>query len=200
MIKKKDITEIYDIALKVFAEYGYKKATLADIARELKMTSSNFYRYFKSKQDLYEQAVSHALLQWQAYSRDAIPPDADTRTQFKAMCYNAVEYLSINDTFRQLLIRDPEIFPIFPDNDPYEKINNNSIELVKSILKKGIDSKKFRNIDLEDTTQLLWLIYKTFIMQIYVKNHGKAMQHNWEVFIDLITYGLFSRNDEPPLI
>ncbi|MBC2715154.1 MAG: TetR/AcrR family transcriptional regulator [Desulfobacteraceae bacterium] len=195
MIKKKDITEIYDAALKVFAEYGYKKTTLADIAQKLNMTGSNFYRYFKSKQDLYEQTVSHALLQWQAYSRNAIPPDEDTRTQFTTMCHKAVEYLSINDTFRQLLIRDPDIFPIFPENDPYEKINNDSVELVKSVLKKGIGSKEFRDTDLELTTQLLWLIYKTFIMQIYVKNHGKAMQDSWKVFIDLITNGLFSRLD-----
>jgi len=195
MIKKKDITEIYDAALKVFAEYGYKKATLADIARELNMTGSNFYRYFKGKKDLYEQTVGHALLQWQAYSRDTIPADADTRTQFLTMCHKAVEYLSINDTFRQILIRDPDIFPIFPENDPYEKINHNSTELVKSMLQKGIDSKEFRDIDLEETTQLLWLVYKTFIMQIYVKNHGKAMLGSWKIFVDLITQGLFTKDD-----
>jgi len=193
MIKKKDITEIYDAALKVFAEYGYKKTTLADIAEKLNMTGANLYRYFKSKQDLYEQSVSHALLQWQAYSRGAIDPDAGIRTQFRMMCLNAVEYLSINDTFRQLLIRDPDIFPVFPENDPYGKVNNDSLELVKSILKKGIDSKEFRDTNLELTTQLLWLIYKTFIIQIYVKNHGKAMQDSWNVFIDLITNGLFSK-------
>jgi len=195
MIKKKDITEIYDAALKVFAEYGYKKATLADIARELNMTGSNFYRYVKSKKDLYEQSVGHALLQWQAYSRDTIPADADIRTQFLTMCHKAVEYLSINDTFRQILIRDPDIFPVFPENDPYEEINNNSTELVKSMLQKGIDSKEFRDIDLEETTQLLWLVYKTFIMQIYVKNHGKAMLGSWKIFVDLITQGLFTKDD-----
>ena len=195
MMKKKDINKIYDASLKIFAEYGYKKATLADIARELNMTGSNFYRYFKGKKDLYEQTVSHALRQWQAYSRDTIPLDKDTRTQFLTMCHKAVEYLSINDTFRQLLIRDPDIFPIFTENDPYEEINNASIQLIKSVLKKGIDAKEFQNVDLEETTQLLWLIYKTFIIQVYVKNHEKSMLSSWNVFIDLITQGLFARND-----
>ena len=193
MIKKKEITDIYDAALTVFAQYGYKKATLSDIARELDMTGSNFYRYVKSKKDLYQQAVGHALLQWQAYSIDAMPTDADAKTQFKAMCYNAVEYLSINHTFRKLLVRDPDIFPIFPENDPYEQINRNSIDLIKTVLQKGIDSREFIDIDPETVGGLLWLVYKTFIIQIYVKNHSSAMQDSWKVFIDLITEGLFKK-------
>ncbi len=197
MIQKKDMAEIYDAALSVFADYGFKKATLNDIAQKLNMTGGNFYRYFKSKKDLYEQTVSHALLQWQAYSIASIPEDADVRTQFTMMSFKAVEYLSVNHTFRKLLVRDPDIFPIFPANDPYEKINSDSMEIVKSMLKKGIHSQEFRNLDLELTTQLLWLIYKTFIIRIYVKNHGKEMQDIWKVFVDLITNGLFAGTDKP---
>jgi len=197
MIRKKDTTEIYDAALAIFADYGFKKTTLNDIAETLNMTSGNFYRYFKNKRDLYEKTVSHALIQWQAYSIDAIPQEADIRTQFTMMSFKAVEYLSVNDTFRRLLIRDPEIFPIFPKDDPYEKINNDSMELVKSMLKKGIESQEFRDIDLDVTTQLLWLIYKTFITRIYVNNRGKEMQDIWRVFVDLITNGLFAKADKP---
>ncbi|RJP83697.1 MAG: TetR/AcrR family transcriptional regulator [Desulfobacteraceae bacterium] len=199
MIPKKNMAEIYEASLSVFSDYGFKKTTLNDIAERLNMTGGNFYRYFKSKKDLYEQTVSYALLQWQAYSIDSIPREADIRTQFTMMSFKAVEYLSINDAFRRLLIRDPDIFPIFPANDPYEKINNDSMELVKSMLKKGVDTKEFRNIDPELTTQLLWLIYKTFIIRIYVQNHGKEMQDIWKVFVDLITNGLFAEktNQDP---
>jgi len=191
MTEKRNIIEIYDTALRVFAEYGYKKTNLADIAEKLGMTGPNLYRYFKSKKDLYEQSVSHALLKWQAFARDAISPEADSRTQFIMMSLKAVEYLSINDSFRRLLVRDPSIFPVFPENDPYEKINNNSLELVKSVLIRGIESNEFRKIDAEQTSQILWLIYKTFIMQIYVKKHGETMLDSWKVFIDLITTGFF---------
>ncbi len=193
MIQKKDPAEIYDAALSVFADYGFKKATLNDIAQKLNMTSGNFYRYFKSKKDLYEQTVSHALLQWQAYSINiSVPEGADVRTRFIMMSFRAVEYLSVNNTFRKLLVRDPDIFPIFPVNDPYEKINKDSMELIKSMLEEGIRSQEFRNTDLELTTQLLWLIYKTFIIRIYVQNHGKEIQDIWKVFVDLITNGLFA--------
>ena len=195
MIQKKDLIEIFDAALPVFADYGYKKATLDDIAQKLNMTGGNFYRYFKNKRDLYEQTVNHALTQWQTYATASIPPDADIRTQFIVMSTKAVEYLSQNDTFRRLLIRDPEIFPIFPADDPYEKINDDSMGLVRSMLENGIASKEFRPVDPELATQLLWLIYKTFITQIYVKNHGKAMQDIWSVFVDMITNGLFTPKD-----
>lgn len=193
MTEKRNIIEIYDKALEVFAEYGYKKTNLADIAEKLGMTSSNLYRYFKSKKDLYEQSVSHALLQWQAFAWDAISPEASSRTQFITMSLKAVEYLSLNDTFRRLLVRDPSIFPVFSENDPYEKINADSQELIKSVLIRGIESNEFHRIDVELTSQVLWLIYKTFIMQIYVKNHGESMLDSWKVFIDLITNGFFKK-------
>ena len=64
------------------------------------------------------------------------------------------------------------------------------------MLQKGIASEEFRNIDPETATQLLWLIYKTFIIRIYVKDSGKEMQEIWNVFVDLITNGLFAGNDQ----
>jgi hypothetical protein len=42
MIQKKDPAEIYDAALSVFADYGFKKATLNDIAiLKVKKISTN---------------------------------------------------------------------------------------------------------------------------------------------------------------
>lgn len=196
---KKNTMEIRinKVALKVFAEYGYKKTTMADIAQQLNVTPGNLYRYFSSKRELYEKTMAYYLLEWQSHAIDTIPRDKDIRIQFKAMCFEAVEYLTINDSFRKMLIRDPDIFPLFPDDDPYEEINNNSIRLIKSILKQGIQEKKFRKVNVELTTQLLWLTYKMFIIRIYIKETDKSMKIMWKEYVDLITNGLFCNTAEP---
>jgi hypothetical protein len=41
------------------------------------------------------------------------------------MCRKAVDYLAQDDDLRRLLVRDPDIFPMFPQNDPFADVNAN---------------------------------------------------------------------------
>ena len=40
----------------IFSRYGFKKTTMDEIAKELKMGKSSVYYYFKSKEDIFEYA------------------------------------------------------------------------------------------------------------------------------------------------
>lgn len=53
-VRKKEILET---AKKIFLEKGYEKTSMSDIANELKITQGLCYRYFKSKQELFETAI-----------------------------------------------------------------------------------------------------------------------------------------------
>jgi AcrR family transcriptional regulator len=45
-------TRIVDVAELLFGELGFRKTTVSDIARELKMSPANIYRFFDSKADI----------------------------------------------------------------------------------------------------------------------------------------------------
>lgn len=49
--------EILEVAKKIFLEKGYEKTSMADIANTLEVTQGLCYRYFKSKQELFEVAI-----------------------------------------------------------------------------------------------------------------------------------------------
>ncbi|MER2606388.1 MAG: TetR/AcrR family transcriptional regulator [Siculibacillus sp.] len=51
---------ILDVADRLFRHYGYDKTTVADIARELSMSSANVYRFFGSKLEIVE-AIARAM-------------------------------------------------------------------------------------------------------------------------------------------
>ena len=59
-VKEPDVRrqEILDGAIRVFAQYGYDKATIATIARELSISQGLCYRYFPSKEDIYDAAIN----------------------------------------------------------------------------------------------------------------------------------------------
>ncbi|KEH98023.1 TetR/AcrR family transcriptional regulator [Clostridium botulinum] len=49
--------EILDTAMKLFYKKGYESTSMADIAKEMNVVPGLCYRYFKSKQELFEIAM-----------------------------------------------------------------------------------------------------------------------------------------------
>jgi AcrR family transcriptional regulator len=52
---------VLDAALLIFARYGYRKASMDDIARAAGISRPGLYFHFASKQDLFRAAVTRAL-------------------------------------------------------------------------------------------------------------------------------------------
>jgi len=191
MKPREDIETIYQVALSAFSEFGYRKTTMDDVAGRLNMTKGNLYLYVKNKKDLYHKTVSHALLKWQSKVLEAVDKQADVKKKFSVMCFKAVEYLSEDIQLRQVLIRDPEIFPMFASKDPFYDINQNSVELIKAILKQGIADKIFRDIDPDRVSEVVFMVYKMFIIRMYIKTEDKLIHEMFEDTVDLFAHGLF---------
>lgn len=59
--RQDNIERILECAERVFKHYGYTKTNVADIAKELSMSTANIYRFFASKADIH-QALAHRML------------------------------------------------------------------------------------------------------------------------------------------
>jgi len=191
MKHREDIETIYRTALIVFAEFGFQKTTMADVAGRLGMTKGNLYLYVRDKKDLYRKTVSHALTAWQLKVLEAVEGESDVRQKFSRMCFKAVETLSEDLSLRQVLVRDPEIFPMFPDKDPFYEINRNSVDLIKRILKQGIAENVFRPVDPDRVSEVVFMIYKMFIIRMYIKTEDQLIHKMFEDTVDLFAHGLF---------
>ena len=191
MRKKESIEKIYTASLKVFAEYGYKKATVEDIASRLDMTKGNLYLYVKNKKDLYHKTISFALLKWQGMVLKRVEEETAAKSKFLVMCRKSVEYLAEDDDFRRVLVRDPDVFPMFPIIDPFQEINQASKDLIKQILEQGIKERVFRQIDVDRISEVFFSIYKMFIIRAYIKEGDQAIQQMYMDTIDVLTEGLF---------
>lgn len=183
--------EIYNAALKVFSQYGFKKSTVSDIAEELGFTKGALYQYVISKQDLYDKAVRYGLIRWQNKVKKAISDQTDVELQFETMCKKAFQYLSEDRVLKEILIKDPDIFPLSFKNDPYKEINNQSVELLKRILDKGIEQKKFRTMDTNLMANVLFSIYKMLIIETYVLGEQDANKIMDET-VCLVTRGFYN--------
>jgi AcrR family transcriptional regulator len=196
MKPRENLDTIHAAALEVFADYGFKKATLEDIAAALGMTKANLYRYARNKRDLYENTVRWALLRWQARVGEAIAGERDVERQFRVMCRKAVEYLSGDAHLSRLLMRDPEIFPMFAEQDPYADINRASMAMIRRILERGIAEGRFRTVDLASVPEILFSIYKMFIIRMYIRTKDRPLDSMFAQTVELLCRGLVL--PEPP--
>ena len=193
MRQRLDENRIYEIALKQFADYGYKKATLESIASELNMTGASLYSYASSKQALYYDCVGYALKKWQSYVCEVIENIEDPEEYFIALCRSSIEYLNGDRTFRTILKRDTTIFPLFPEADPYEEINKESFNMLKSALDKGVEAGKFEEIDTLKGTQILFSVYKALIIETYIKDEMEDIIDTVPGILQVLLNGLKKR-------
>lgn len=193
MRQRLDENQLYEIALKQFAEYGYKKATLEDIAAELNMTGASLYSYASSKQSLYHDCVGYALKKWQSHVLEAIDGIDSSEEYFITLCKSSIEYLNGDKVFRTILKRDSNIFPLFPEADPYEEINKDSFYMLKAAIDKGVEAGEFEEVDTFKCTEILFSLYKTLIIETYIKDGANEIMDTFPEIMQVLLNGLKKR-------
>ena len=194
MRNKQDETVILDAALKVFSRYGYKKSTLEDIANELSMTNTAMYAYATSKRDLYEQTVRYVMKRWQGSVQQAVSKQSTAQGKLTKLCESALYYLAKDAEFCALLRSDPGIFPMFPTVDPYEEINRDSVLMIERIIQYGQETGEFRSVDASGSAEVLFSIYKNFIIHTYINSEEDYTSRYLPITLELILNGLLREN------
>ena len=193
MRKRIDDETILLSALRCFSVYGYKKTTLEDIAGELNLGNSSVYAYTTSKRALYEDVVRYVMLRWQNKVKAAVKRRRTATDKFRALCETALLYLSEDGSFCALLKNDPTIFPMFPESDPYEEINAESVAMIGRILDEGQASGEFRKLETTAVSELIFSMYKGFIIRAYIESEDKFMEHYMSHAIELFTNGILCK-------
>ncbi len=181
---------IFDAALKLFAEYGYKKTTIEDVANELGMTPGNIYFYVKNKKDLYEKTVQSALGRWRDSVAESVAAETGAPEKFRVMAERSFEYLRGRDDILSVLSRDPDIFTLTPGEDRFYDINAGAMLLMKDILQQGVREKSFHRMNVDRATEFLFSVYIMFLIRAYVKPEGENVAEMFREGLELILRGL----------
>ena len=110
--------------------------------------------------------------------------------KFKIMTTKSFEYLSHQEDLRSILIMDPGIFTLSPEEDRFYEINQGAMLLIKEILLQGIEESVFYKVDVDHMTELLFSIYIMFLIKTYIKSEGSSAFRMYEEGVALILRGL----------
>jgi AcrR family transcriptional regulator len=144
---------ILDAARRHFARFGFRKASLSEIAAELGVVKGALYYYVPGgKQELFDLVLQRDLDQVLAAMRSAVDGEPDPRHKLRAM---ADARLRVINQLKDLLgvhrdVLEELVAIIYQQpNHPYSKAER---ELIEQILLAGEESGLFRKIEPRATT------------------------------------------------
>src|SRR6202000_875304 len=76
---------IFVVAERFFRQIGYQKTTVADIAKELRMSPANVYRFFESKKSIHEAVARRLMGEGETESRRIARSEGPAATRLRAM-------------------------------------------------------------------------------------------------------------------
>ncbi|WEZ82072.1 TetR family transcriptional regulator [Rhizobium sp. 32-5/1] len=145
--RQDNITRILNAAEGLFRHYGYGKTTVADIAKELGMSTANIYRFFASKVEIH-QAICNRMLGGSyelARYTAGLPISATERLRRYALEQHR---LTVETMMDEEKVHEMVIVAIERDWNVIEKHIDRLHDLIAEVISDGIRLGEFREQDI----------------------------------------------------
>ena len=127
-VKEPDVRkqEILEGAIKVFAKKGYDGTTISDIAKELNISQGLCYRYFPSKDAIYDAAL-------EKYA-GSIAREDQRMTDLDLPIKDLVDRVTSATDYKKAEKKDKELYQLFHSKDSSRMHDELSIRVTKKVL------------------------------------------------------------------
>ena len=190
MRKKESITrdKIIKNALKIFAQKGFYKTTVEDIARSSGVAKGTVYLYFKDKQDLYVATIEghfHIALEMLSAVESAPGTPGEKMQKIAHSLIDHIIHLRtayMLFTFENINLSGKTLKRIHSTIEPQV---TGMIETISRVIKDGIEKQEFRNVDPTLAAfHFLSTIRAMFLSNFYVTNDSVNIESLLKLFFE----------------
>jgi AcrR family transcriptional regulator len=186
------VREILATAKRLFAQHGLKKTTMEDIANALGKGKSTLYYYFPGKTEIFEAVVDEEMRNLLRFTRQAINMAVTAKDKLKAYCKTRV---SVMEKLQNLSIVVYEeilnhIGTILQLKQKHDEIQ---IDIIKEIIKGGIQSGEFRELpenDLDLFSSALVVAFRGLELPIPVSKLVRSCERGADLLVDIMVDGI----------
>jgi len=184
-----DIKEdILNSAKKHFDRFGYKKTTLDDIARDMKISKKTIYEHFEDKEDLFVSLFIRETLHARSRIFEGIPDTMNPLEKMKAALERGICIFSKDSFLVRVLKDDESLYSPFLTTKYHDLVEDGIITIIADILTDGKEKGLFRDIN-EKTTA--YYLFKMFQAITYAKTADMEVDENTtREMIDFIFNGI----------
>lgn len=145
-VRQENIDRILEAAERLFRHYGYSKTTVADIARDLGMSSANVYRFFASKEQIHQAIAGRMLAASLALNRSiaALPLPAAERLR---RCILEQHRITVETMLDEKKVHEMVIVAIERDWHVIDSYIDDLHVILAGIIEDGIEAGEFARQD-----------------------------------------------------
>ncbi len=185
-------TDLVSAAAQVFAKYGYKKASLDDIAALMGKGKTFIYYYFKNKEEVFRAVLEREARQLiSALSETASSiskPEKKLRNFVLVWAKTLKEIENYYQIIKNEYFGSTEFFIALR-----EGIDEKEHEILASIFREGIESGRFREMDPQWTASTFLTAMKGFELPLLKRKSFEDIENRIDDLLNLLFYGLIAK-------
>jgi len=189
MKNKRQRKIILESARKLFAKFGIQKTSMQDIASNAKLGKSTLYYYFKSKEEIYENAFMEELSEIKSKILCEINKENDPIEKLKCFIISRLNCLSDFAIYWSVQLEN-----YLSCSSLFKRLKDKAMEMdnkiIRKILMEGSRKGVFKSKDIEAA---LFFLNKAIIGLQMVGITEMNIKKEAEGIINLILYGLINK-------
>ncbi len=164
--------DILDAAMHCLARYGVIKTTLDDIARLVGINKATLYYYYKNKEAIFSDAIEREGTEF----IDQVKENLKKKISAKDKLYTFLK--TYHSYFRSRVdILELNAQAMVENHTFMRKMHNcvreKNIDLMKEIIREGIDKGEFRRIDAGRVADVLRYVFESRMFEYFLDSMDK---------------------------
>lgn len=182
-------------AARAFARFGFKKASIDDIAQSAGVGKGTVYLAADSKEDLFYQVLHREMRAWQAECAKLIDPRAPAEELLTKLLGTSVEYLDKHPLVLDLLLGETHrTLPTWTER--FAELREIGRANLVEVLRIGVRQRAFRqDLEIDTAASLLQDLHFAAYRAPGARTPHKDLEHRARVGLDLVLNGLRTRHE-----
>jgi len=161
---------ILNKADELFHRLGFYKTTVADIARELKMSPANVYKFFSSKEALVQDVADWNLSLFKATISEALKEEKTSSAKLKVLAttiyqFHKNKFRSDHEMYRLMVAAHDQQWPCVIEFKAFLR------RTLSKIIEEGLDAREFSHLDASIEAEVLfdsltWIINPLLMFEL----------------------------------
>ncbi|MBL7083985.1 MAG: TetR/AcrR family transcriptional regulator [Candidatus Aminicenantes bacterium] len=197
---------ILKAAEKIFAQKGFSLATMDDIAEEAQFSKATLYRYYKSKSEIFFEIIYKSFEEVLQKTKKIKKEEISAEKKLRELIYYVSSYYHKKKNISRIFIMEKsavrkilnlnskEQFLPLSKHPPIPAIFKAKMEeifnIMCEIIKEGIKSGEFRNVDIRNAGFILGAMIRGFHFRGPMQDAEFSLEESTELLHSFFLYGI----------
>jgi AcrR family transcriptional regulator len=193
MVNKEQVKrQIIITAGQIFSRFGFKKTTMEEVARELKMGKSSIYYYFSSKEEIFEAVVlSEANVLRSELTKAIKSVESPIGKMEKYIFVRMKAFEKLSNYYNAIFDKNLDHFDFI--EKIREKYDREELAILRLILYHGVRKKVFNVRNSEYTALAIQTTLKGLEVPLFWKKREVNIDQRLKAILDVLFYGIVQK-------